>query len=281
MRVRPPRIAGYVLGPRLGGGPTCEVFSATESATGAVWAIKVLREEALDDETNLLLFRREARVGLTVRHPSLVRFLRAETYLRTPYHVVMERLPGQSLRAVLLRAGSLDFDFVVRLLRQIAEALAALQQYGIVHGDVKPDNIHLPEPNRAKLLDFGFAHRPGEDRDLFGDGFVLGTANYVAPELCQIPPDDNPAADIFSLGVTCYELLTGELPYPLGSVEQTMVQHRDREACSLHNWRGSWPRAFGEFVERMLARNPVVRPTVSEIIFECKNWEQRKLRQAG
>jgi serine/threonine protein kinase len=270
MRVRPPHVPGYVLGARLGGGPTADVFAAADVAGGRGWAVKVLRDAASHDPTNVQLFRREARAGLTVRHPNLVRIVRAVVLGRRPFHLVMERAPGRSLRSVLRQSGWLAPRTVGTIGQQAAGALAALHAAGFVHGDVKTDNLHVTPGRVATLLDLGFAHRPVVDPHLVGSGFVLGTANYIAPELCdQRGGGDGPAADVFSLGVTLFELLTGELPYTAdGAVEETMVRHRDGRPESLWDWQGTWPIGLAALVDRMLDRFPAVRPTATDVARE-------------
>jgi len=265
MRARPPRLPGYVLGSRLGGGPTCDVYSAADERGLFEWAVKVLRDDAARDFTNVQLLRREARAGLAVRHPHLVRIVRAVTDGESPFHVVMKRVSGRSLRAVLQGKEWLGPRLAGLIAGQVAGALEALHAAGYLHGDVKPENIHLGPGRRATLLDLGFARRPGEDAGLLGAGFVLGTANYVAPELCDRPEADGPAADVFSLGVTLFELLTGDLPYPVGGVEETMVRHRDAEPESLRRWRGGWPAGLADLVDRMLARDPDARPSAAQV----------------
>src|SRR5206468_8672558 len=143
-----------------------------------------------------------------VQHPHLVR-LRYVHVLTPPYFLVMELLPGESLRRRLRRDYCLDASTSVWIVRQTAEALAALHRAGFVHGDVKPDNIRLVDDGTAKLIDLGFAHRPGENAALLRKGYLLGTANYLAPELCANDPFADETADLFSFGVTLYEMLTG------------------------------------------------------------------------
>ena len=268
MRVRPPHLPGYVLGARLGGGPTADVFAGSDMAGGRGWAVKVLRHAAASEPTNVQLFRREARAGLTVRHPNLVRVVRAVVLGRRPFHLVMERVPGRSLRSVLRQNGWLSPRTVGMIGRQAAAALAALHAAGFVHGDVKTDNLHVSPGRVATLLDLGFAHRPAEDAHLVGSGYVLGTANYIAPELCDRSVADGPAADVFSLGVTLFEMLTGELPYPDGTVEETMVRHRDERPESLWDWHGTWPIGQAVLVDRMLDRDPAARPSAVAVARE-------------
>ena len=265
MRARPPRLPGYVLGPRLGGGPTCDVYSAANGDGRFAWAVKILRDDAARDPTNLQLLRREAKTGLAIRHAHLVRVVRSGTDDDGPFHIVMERVAGKPVRAFQRTKGWLSAELTASIGRQVALALGALHSAGYVHCDVKPENIHLGPGRVATLLDLGFAHRPGEDTGVVEAGYVLGTANYVAPELCADPETDGPAADVFSLGVTLFELLTGALPYPDGNVEETMLRHRDVDPESLRGWRGRWPNGLANLVDRMLARDPDDRPAAEQV----------------
>src|SRR5262245_25824122 len=133
-----PRIPGYELLQRLGGGPMTTVYSARDCATDAPCALKVLRDDWDDLPTAVKLLQREARAGLHVRHPNLVRVTQAHV-TREPYFLVMDLLPGESLRRRLRRDYRLPVSDALWIVRQSAEALAALHAAGFLHGDVKPD----------------------------------------------------------------------------------------------------------------------------------------------
>src|SRR5262249_58192252 len=118
-----------------------------------------------------------------------------------PYFLVMELLPGESLRDRLRRDYRVGVMEALAIARQTAEALAALHRAGFLHGDVKPDNVRLTGAGTAVLIDLGFAHRPGANAAFLRDGYVLGTPDYLAPELCLARPETDLASDLFSLGV--------------------------------------------------------------------------------
>src|SRR5262249_22313499 len=142
-----------------------------------------------------------------------------------PYFLVMDLLPGESLRRRLRRDYRLDVPAALWVARQTAEALAALHRAGFVHGDVKPDHVRLTGDGTAVLIHLRLAHPPGENAHPFRQGYVLGTVNYRAPELCGTDPEAGPGSDLFSLGVTLFEMLAGTLPYPSGTVNQTFRRH--------------------------------------------------------
>jgi serine/threonine protein kinase len=279
-----PRIPDYELLERLGGGPLTQVFAARQQPGDRPCAVKVLRPDWEDQPTAVKLLHREARAGLSVRHPHLVRVLDAQV-THAPYFLVMERLAGESLRVRLRRTYQLAVSDAVWVGRQTAQALAALHRAGFLHGDVKPDNVQLTGDGTAVLLDLGFAHRPGENAAFLRAGYVLGTANYLAPELCAPlptdasagaparglrPNDSGPAeelsSDLFSLGVTLFEMLTGRLPYPPGSLSQTFRRHRCDPPAKLRRSAAGLQPALVALVERMLAHRPEERPKAAAVV---------------
>lgn len=260
-----PAIPGYELFRCLGGGPLTCVFQARECETDTACAVKLLRPEWEDDATAVKLLQREARAGLRVLHPRLVRF-RDVHVTRPPYFLVMELLGGESLRKRLQREYRLDLPTALWIARHAAEALAALHQAGFIHGDVKPDNIRLVDAGSAMLIDLGFAHRPGENASLFEQGYVLGTVDYLAPELCGTEPATDASSDLFSLGACLFEMLTGRLPYPPGSLVQTLRRHRCDPPADIRQFAGPLPAGLVNLVERLLSRKPTERPRAAAIV---------------
>jgi serine/threonine protein kinase len=260
-----PRIPGYELLTCLGGSVLTTVYAGRDRQGDSPCAVKVLNGDWQADATAVKLLQREARACLAVQHPHLVRLL--DTHVtRPPYFLVMELLGGESLRRRLQRDYRLDMASALWITRQTAEALAALHRAGFAHGDIKPDNIRLAGDGRAILLDLGFAHRPGENTALLEQGYVLGTVNYLAPELCGPETEDGMASDLFSLGVTLFEMLTGQLPYPAGTVEQIMRRHEADPPADIRRHALRLPAGLAALVNRLLARRPADRPRAAQVV---------------
>jgi serine/threonine protein kinase len=279
-----PRIPGYEVIRPLGGGLLTCVYEARESETDTGCALKVLRDGWQDPATAIKLLQREARAGLSVQHPHLVRF-RSVHVTRAPHYLVMDLLPGESLRNRLRRDYKLEVPTALWIVRQTAEALLALHRAGFVHADVKPDNIRLVNDGTAVLIDLGFAHRPGENARLRQQGYVLGTVNYLAPELCGLagetndPRDSDPSSDVFSLGITFFEMLTGQLPYPSGSIDQTFRRHCADPPLDIRRLARPLPSPLANLIDRLLERRPAKRPRLSAVIQQLIALEIANLRR--
>jgi serine/threonine protein kinase len=246
----PLHVPGYDLLRPLGGGPLTEVFAARRHADDTPCALKMPREIWPGHTTAVRLLRREHRALAAVRHPQVVRLLDAHL-IEPPYFLALDYLDGETLRERLQRDYTLDLRTSVWIGRQIAEGLSAVHRAGFIHGDVKPENVHLLDAGIAILMDLGFAHRPGENGVFADDGYVLGTANYLAPELAGDTPRDGVAADWYSFGVMLYEMMIGELPNgPITFVART------------------WPRRLTALLDGLLAEQPHVRPADALIVHE-------------
>jgi serine/threonine protein kinase len=263
-----PHVPGFDVLRPLGGGPLTEVFAARRQADDRLCALKLPRETWPGHTTAVRLLRREYRALRTLRHANVVRLLDAHV-TDPPYFVALEYLDGETLRDRLQRDYSLDLRTTVWIARQMAEALAALHRAGFIHGDVKPDNVHLLDNGTAVLVDLGFTHRPGENGVFADDGYVLGTANYLAPELCGDAPDDGPPADWFSFGVMLFEMMTGSLPYMHGTVAEMLAERRqDAATDGLMALARAWPPRLTALLERLLAVQPPARPPAVLIVHE-------------
>lgn len=274
----PPRIPGFELHQSLGGGPLTRVYAAHDCTADQPCAVKVIRDECRDDSTAIKLLQREARAGLAVRHPYVVRIQDAHV-TRAPHYLVMEFLRGESLRRRLRREYTLDVATGLWITRQIAEALAALHRAGFIHGDVKPDNVRLTDPGTAVLIDLGFAHRPGENASLRQRGYVLGTASYLAPELCAGNADGDFRSDVYSLGVTLFEMLTGRLPFPTGTVEQTLLRHLSDPPLRIVELAGPLPPMLVSLVARLLSKHPHERPKAVALVQQLIGLELSTMRR--
>jgi serine/threonine protein kinase len=260
-----PIIPGYELHACLGGGMVTSVYSARDLAADRPCVVKVLRPDWKDNATAVKLLQREARACLAVQHPHLVRLLEAHV-TTTPHYLVLQMLSGESLRRKLRREYRLELPLALWVTRQVAEALAALHRAGFIHGDVKPDNIRICDDGAAVLLDLGFAHRPGENASFLQKGYILGTVDYLAPELCAETPDDDFAGDMFSLGVTLFEMLTGKLPYPKGTIGDTVKARRNQPPADIRQQLRVLRGPLGVFMDRLLAPKPEARPRALAIV---------------
>ncbi len=243
-------------------GPLAETYRArplhSPKEKGAAYALKLFRRERQDDARAVRLFRREALVGRTVRHPHLVSVLSASVR-KPPFYVVMPWLPGATLAARLARGWQPHLPVALWIARQTAEALDGLHQAGWMHGDVKPDNIHLSPDGHVTLLDLGFARRPDEAW-AGADPCVLGTGAYMAPESLSAARRPDIRSDLYSLGVVLFEMLAGRRPLEGRTLAETAALHRQTRPPDLRRLVPHLPGAAARLVREMLAKEPLRRP---------------------
>jgi serine/threonine protein kinase len=272
-------IPGYRLLRFLGGGSLFEVWEARPHDDIIPVAVKFIRPEALESPSALTLLKREARAGYSVRHPRIARVLKSN-FADAPHYVVSELVPGPSLKDRIERSGTLGVRRAVWAARQAAEGLAALHKVGLIHADVKPDNLRLTTDGELKLVDFAFTHRLGENRKINGSRFVLGTANYAAPELCQFPVTEGEASDLFSLGTVLFECLTGRLPYRAATSAEALRLRRTVAPADLADEPEEYPSSVVEVVRSLLQRDPRDRPTAKRVVRQLVRIEVELMRPA-
>ncbi len=210
-------IAGrYELDSLIGQGSMARVYAARDMSSGSDVAVKILSRRYAESETERRRFFREARAALSIEHPNVVKVLDVGRRVDGRPFIVIEFLHGESLGECLRRRKSLPVEIVLSILRDAALGLAAVHDAGIVHRDVKPDNIFLvgecDAPEAVRLVDFGLSKLHAHGGHTSQSGTTMGTAAYMPPE--QVLSDAVDArADIYSLGVVMFRALAGHLPF--------------------------------------------------------------------
>jgi eukaryotic-like serine/threonine-protein kinase len=230
----------------------------------ACHALKVLRSEWQDDPRGVAILAREVQVGRSVAHPHLVPIL-AAGLSDPPYYLAMPLLEGQSLADYLRGHETVDLPIVFWIARQVAEALEALHEAGWMHGDVKPRNIVVSSSGHVTLIDLGFARHRNERSDM-ADRPVMGTLRYVAPEMLYTAEGGDAQSDVYSLGVTLFEMLTGRVPFDAEDVAELAAQHRQELPGDLRSLVPHLPTRAARLVHHMLAKQPLRRPLAREIV---------------
>ena len=217
----------WILG-EIGRGGTAIVYLARDRATGEEVAIKLIRPKYIEDEEAVARFAREARFVAQLNHPNVVGVHRVLDLGASGIALVMAHVEGRTLKQVIQEERPLSPDFVVNVVRQVAAALAAAHRMGIVHRDVKPENIFIDTDGKALLADFGVARSMSSDTQLTMHGVAIGTPSYMAPEQIDGEHLDG-RADIYSLGLVAWEMLTGHRPWEGESLYAVLYHQRHHE----------------------------------------------------
>jgi serine/threonine protein kinase len=255
----------YEIDAMIGVGGMGEVYKSHEIQTGTTVAIKMLLPEMAENDAALALFRREASALHYLMHEAIVRYFvfTVEPVLQRPY-LAMEFVDGRSL-ADILEDGPLTFEALLRLMRRVASGLKAAHERGIIHRDVSPDNVIVPQNDvaRAKIIDFGIARSTQiGDATIIGTGFA-GKHNYVSPEQIGLFGGDvTVKSDIYSFALVLFHALTGQ-KLDMGGTQFQLVEKR-RRVPDL----GAVDARIRPLLERMLQPDPKDRPTMAEV----ENW---------
>ncbi len=245
----------------LGSGGMALVYRGRDLRTRRVVALKTLRPEYRRDPETRARFRREARTMAFLRHPSVARVYDLYEDEQAPW-VVLEYVPGQSLKDLVRQKGPLPLEDIAEILEHVADALGHLHERGMVHLDVKPQNVIQTPEGTIKLIDFGLAQGAGVPQETVG-GLTFGTAAYLAPEqACGEPV--TAGTDVYALGCVVYELLTGQPPFePNGAADKhDVIRARlesDPTPPSALRPELSLPAWVDTVVLRALARDPANR----------------------
>jgi hypothetical protein len=261
MSTIPATIGHYTIRRRLGAGGMGAVYLGSDVALGRAVAIKVL-SESFTDPSALTRFTREAQYAGTLRHPNIVTIFELGHDNGRPF-IVMEYLPGETLSDLISRRAALSLHATLHIMSGICDALGYAHEKGIIHRDIKPANVLVDVDGTVKLVDFGIARRA--ESDLTGTGNIVGTLNYLSPEQLRGLPADA-RSDIFAVGATFYELVTGHRAFP-GSIDDgVLTRILGDDPVPVRTIRPEVPAEIEACILRALDKSPALRyPNLAEM----------------
>ena len=281
----PAAVAGVLLGQRLnhflleeliGGGGMGAVFRAHDEHLDRTVAIKVIPFVG-DDPDLQRRFRNEAQSAAKLDHPRIARVFDAGSHGEWHY-IVFEYIEGTNIRDLVTRDGVMSIDDAVFYTSQLADALQHAADRGIVHRDIKPSNVLIGSEGKLKLVDMGLARSDNLDLsdDMTASGVTLGTFDYISPEQAKDPRDADLRSDIYSLGCTMYFMLTGQPPYPGGTMLQKLLSHGNAPPPDPRELRPEVSDNLVAVICKMLAKDPANRyQTATDLIADLREVAMR------
>jgi len=242
---------------RLGRGAMAEVYLAEQGSLRRQVAIKVLKSQLATDETYVRRFHNEAQAAASLIHANIVQIYDVGS-TEGIHYIAQEYVQGQNLQELMVRRGPPPLKQAVGIMCQVAAALYKASTAGIVHRDIKPENIMLARTGEVKVADFGLARLSGDAANLTQVGITMGTPLYMSPEQVEGRSLD-PRSDIYSFGITCYQMLAGKPPFSGDTALSVAVQHLRSQAEPLENLRPDLPAALCRIVHKMLSKDPAQR----------------------
>jgi serine/threonine protein kinase len=265
----PQHIGEYVISSLLGTGGMGSVYMARHVDTGQVVALKVLGSEQSNNPELLRRFQLEGEVARELKHLNLVEVLGTGS-TGDIHYIVQEFVDGIDVGQLISQRGSLPVKRSISIIRQLAESLAYLHENNIIHRDIKPSNLLISRDGTAKLADMGVARLLEEESDSGQRtvvGTVVGTVDYIAPEQANDSHTADARSDIYSLGCTWYEMLTGSPPFPDGNLTAKITAHATQSPPDPRELNPDIPAGLVAVIMRMMAKLPRQRhQTIQELL---------------
>ncbi len=246
----------YEVVQHIGQGGMADVFLAIDTILNRHVAIKILRSDLSTDAISILRFEREAQAATTLAHPNIVEIYDVGEY-KNHHYIVMEYVPGKTLKKVIRdRAPLLNLE-AIDTMKQLTSAVSEAHKRGIIHRDIKPQNIIVKSDGSLKILDFGIATAKGSVQ-LTQANNVMGSVHYLAPELAKGEPASF-QSDIYALGVVFYEMLVGDVPFKADQAVQIALKHMREPFPSVCKANPNVPQSVENIIIKATAKNPKLR----------------------
>ncbi|MBE6103905.1 MAG: Stk1 family PASTA domain-containing Ser/Thr kinase [Erysipelotrichaceae bacterium] len=242
----------YIVSKLIGEGGMADVYLAIDSVLKRQVAIKVLRGELNDDPVNLKRFQREANAITNLSHPNIVEVYDVGEESNRNY-IVMEYVPGKTLKQLIKARGALHPDEAINIMKQLVSATSHAHRNGIIHRDIKSQNVLIKDDGTVKLSDFGIASTSESQQQLTQTDTVMGSVHYLAPELAR-GHQATVQSDIYSLGIVFYEMLTGNVPFRGDTAVQIALKHMHEEIPSVRAFNPDLPQSVENIVIRSTAK---------------------------
>jgi serine/threonine-protein kinase len=247
----------YKLLNHIGTGGMGAVYLAEHQVMRHRVAIKLLPNHLAAQTSYVERFHQEARAAAALAHPNIIRAFDVDQH-ESYHYLVMEFVDGTDLQAIVSRSGPLPFEMAANYTRQAAEGLAYAHRMGLIHRDIKPANLLVNKEGTVKILDMGLARFSDESQGsltMAYDQKMIGTVDYLAPEQAIDSHRVDARADIYSLGCTFYFMLTGDAPFPQGTIPQRLMQHQSAEPTDIREFRSDAPEALIAICRKMMAKS--------------------------
>lgn len=258
----------------LGEGGMAIVYLAFDMVNKKEVAIKMIKEETMKNPVNLSRFEREARAAASLNHQNVVRVINLGTYEGRPF-MINELVKGQTVKDLLKERGKFTPLEACDIMYQLCSAILHAHQHGVIHRDIKPENVFITQDGTIKLGDFGIATFQDSNVRVTKSEVVVGSVHYLAPELSQ-GATASVQSDIYSLGVTFFELVTGKVPYDDKSAVSVALKHIKEKFPSARKFNPRTPVIIDKIIQKSCMKNPADR---YKDVFEMRKDIDRILRE--